>query len=109
MRFKIEEILESTEELMLAEIPLGYGVMIPITSSEAADERRTLGFFYDVLLDVDVRAIPLQIYLMEGNSKTLGIFPSCGGTISKPKDSLRLEEEKYKIHIFPKPHGENCL
>ncbi len=104
MRIAIREILE-TSGSNLAVIPLGGEWSEPVSDSG----RKTLGQFSDVLLDVSSGSLPLKIYPMGGNTKTLSIFPNLEGVIRKPKERIVLTKLGYELHIFPTPHLEKGM
>lgn len=98
----IRELLERGDR-NLASVPLGGG-----RSGLLGRELETLHAFEGISLEVDVRAFPLNVYLMGGSSQRLAIYPQDGGTI-KLADTSRLELSDgagHELHIYRDPFKE---
>lgn len=98
MKLKIGEILES-RRVNLAHIPMGEGRYEPVSELE----EETLKQFADIQLELSPGDLPLEIYYMGGNTRTLAIYPSSGRMI-RPIEEITVEKSGYQITIFPYSH-----
>ena len=87
----------------IVRIPFPGGQSVPLDTNE----RTTLGSFRGIAIEVSSgEALPLQVYLMSGNSKRLGIHPR-NGQIEMGATRLKLNDGGgHELLIFRDPLKE---
>lgn len=69
-------------------------------------EIETLGMFEGLTIEVSPEALPLQLYLGNGGSWSLAIYPHKGGTIKLGQKKLRVQAGDRKLLIVRDPFPE---